>query len=446
VVTVQILSTTATELFVGPDDDPRQVVHVEVVRLEASEPADLRVHVRGPAVVTPDAGRLELLPGDRRGEIEVGITTDAAVGSRLAAEVVVEEANTAAQARHPLEVVVAEPGWRMFMISHFHYDPVWWNTQAAYTELWEKRPRERPWEAGFQQTGFTLVDAHLDMARRDPDYRFVLAELDYLKPFWDRHPEERAFVRRLLAEGRLELVGGTYNEANTNLVSAENTIRNTIYGIGYQRGVIGGSPTTAWQLDVFGHDPQFPALAAAAGLEAAAFARGPYHEWGPNWWQGPHSDLRWRHGAEGATVMSFPTEFEWVAPSGRGLLTHYMANHYSAGWWLDSATTLEAAQAEAYRLFRELAEVATTRNVLLPVGTDYAPPNRWVTRIARDWNARYVWPRFRCATAAVSISRHTRAHICSRTPNTRTSGSTPTVSSMVAMRSAEMPCGTSPSG
>ena len=22
------------------------------------------------------------------------------------------------------------------MISHFHYDPVWWNTQAAYTETW----------------------------------------------------------------------------------------------------------------------------------------------------------------------------------------------------------------------------------------------------------------------------------------------------------------------
>ena len=32
--------------------------------------------------------------------------------------------------------------------------------------------------------------------------------------------------------------------------------------------------------------------------------------------------------------------------------------------------------------------------MLLPVGTDYTPPNKWVTAIHRDWNQRYVWPKF----------------------------------------------------
>ena len=32
--------------------------------------------------------------------------------------------------------------------------------------------------------------------------------------------------------------------------------------------------------------------------------------------------------------------------------------------------------------------------MLLPVGTDYSPPNKWLTAIHRDWNARYVWPKF----------------------------------------------------
>ena len=36
------------------------------------------------------------------------------------------------------EVEVREPGWRMLMISHFHYDPVWWNTQAGYTSGWDE--------------------------------------------------------------------------------------------------------------------------------------------------------------------------------------------------------------------------------------------------------------------------------------------------------------------
>ena len=48
-------------------------------------------------------------------------------------------------------------------------------------------------------------------------------------------------------------------------------------------------------------------------------------------------------------------------------------------------------------MFASLKTVALTRNVLLPVGTDYTPPNKWVTDIHRDWNARYTWPRFVCA-------------------------------------------------
>lgn len=96
-------------------------------------------------------------------------------------------------------------------------------------------------------------------------------------------------------------------------------------------------------------------------------------------------------------ACSSPSEFEWIAPSGRGLLTHYMPAHYSGGWWMDSAPTLAEAEAATFELFTSLKSVALTRNVLLPVGTDYTPPNKWVTEIHRDWNARYAWPRFVCA-------------------------------------------------
>ena len=47
--------------------------------------------------------------------------------------------------------------------------------------------------------------------------------------------------------------------------------------------------------------------------------------------------------APGVPRMQFPTEFDWVAPSGRALLTCFMADHYSAGWWLESSPTLEQA-------------------------------------------------------------------------------------------------------
>ncbi len=180
-------------------------------------------------------------------------------------------------------------------------------------------------------------------------------------------------------------MGGTYNEPNTNLTSPETTIRNLVHGIGFQRDVLGADPATAWQLDVFGHDPQFPGMAADAGLTSSSWARGPHHQWGP------------MHSEGGVGGMQFCSEFEWIAPSGRGLLTHYMPAHYSAGWWMDESTSLADAEAATYRLFDELKKVALTRNVLLPVGTDYTPPNKWVTAIHRHWNSRHTWPRFVCA-------------------------------------------------
>ncbi len=92
--------------------------------------------------------------------------------------------------------------------------------------------------------------------------------------------------------------------------------------------------------------------------------------------------------------MQMRSEFEWVSPDGRGLLTSYMPNHYGAGWATHRAADLAAAEEEALAQFRQLAPVAATRNVLLPVGADHVIPSRWVTAIHRDWNARYVWPRF----------------------------------------------------
>jgi alpha-mannosidase len=365
---VELISAEAMQLFVGPQAAPRQVVRVSYTGCVEPTP----VRVTGDGLETVDAP--VTLPGD--GFVEVGVrVTRAVVGDRRTARAVAGDTEIA------FDFTVAEPGWTMHMISHFHYDPVWWNTQAAYTSVWTEDPPGR----ARQTNSFDLVHAHLEMARRDVEYKFVLAEVDYLKPYWDTHPEDRADLRRLIADGRVEVMGGTYNEPNTNLTHPETAIRNFVHGLGFQRDVMGADPASAWQLDVFGHDPQFPGMAADAGLTSSSWARGPHHQWGP------------MHRDGDPERMQFASEFEWVAPSGRGLLTHYMPAHYSAGWWMDSAASLAEAEAATYVLFAALQRVALTRNVLLPVGTDYTPPNKWVTEIHRDWNARYTWPRFVCA-------------------------------------------------
>jgi len=370
---VQVTSAQSTELFIGDPAAPLQLVRVTYTG--AARPTPMRVSGDGLRSTDPVIAE----SGDGTVEVPVRVE-DAVPGGRRAARVL------AGDDEFEFDFLVAEPGWTMYMISHFHYDPVWWNTQGAYTSLWTEDPPGRC----KQNNAFALVAAHLEMARRESVYKFVLAEVDYLKPYFDTHPEDRADLLRFIAEGRVEVMGGTYNEPNTNLTGPETSIRNFVAGIGFQRDVLGAHPTTVWQLDVFGHDPQFPGMAADAGLTSSSWARGPYHQWGPMaaTADGHSGDPR---------RMQFRSEFEWIAPSGVGLLTHYMPAHYAAGWWMDSSTSLAEAEEATYRLFSELKSVALTRNVLLPVGTDYTPPNAWVTEIHHDWNARYTWPRFVCA-------------------------------------------------
>ena len=409
---MRIVSVESTDLFVGTAQRPLQVVRVTLVNEEPGA-ASARLGVQGAGVRDPGPfGINDLNPGEEKAfeapwRSPRRTSRAARGGSRSPSRA---EAGRRIQAE--ADITVAEPGWTMWMVSHFHYDPVWWNTQGQFTEARLSLPDEDG-RLPDVRSAFELVGAHLDKARKDPDYKFVLAEIDYLKPYFDAFPQDRQDLRRLMAEGRVEIVGGNYNEPNTNLISAEAIIRNAVYGIGFQRDVFGGDPRSAWMLDAFGHDPGYPGLMAAAGLTSSAWARGPFHQWGPS-------------GAEGGDRrMQFGTEFEWISPDGRGLLTAYMAHHYGAGWRLHTLPDLQAAELEAYGQFRGLAQVATTRNVLLPVGADHVIPARWVTDIHRDWNQRYVWPRFTTAVpreffdavrAEASSGGHAGAWI---TPQTR---------------------------
>ena len=395
---MRITGAEPTVLFTGSAGNPLQVMRVMLAG-EPGEPggpgaagaagstggaAPVMVRVEGPGVTTPQALRIE---GPEAGataaaEVPVAVAAPHGPGSALPVTVIAEGPGT--RAERDAILTVAEPGWTIWMVSHFHYDPVWWDTQGQFTQTRLLLPGEDG-SLPEVRTAFELVRLHLDAARADPDYKFVLAEIDYLKPYFDTHPQDRADLRALMAQGRIEIVGGNYNEPNTNLTCAESTIRNAVYGIGHQRDVLGGDPHSAWMLDAFGFDPGYPGLMAAAGLTSSAWARGPYHQWGP-----------WRTVGDN-TRMQFPSEFEWISPDGQGLLTSYMANHYGAGWGIHQAADLAGAQAEALGQLATLAPVAATPNVLLPVGADHVIPARWATALHRDFAARYVWPR--CVTA-----------------------------------------------
>src|SRR5882724_5964343 len=136
-----VVSAQSTELFVGPPNAPVQLVRVTVT--ECSKPTPIRIQGEGLK------GKALAQAGDaNQGVVEVPVKVDRpVVGQRRAARVNAVGTST------EFEFTVAEPGWTMFMVSHFHYDPVWWNTQGAYTSEWHEDPPGR----ARQANGFELV-------------------------------------------------------------------------------------------------------------------------------------------------------------------------------------------------------------------------------------------------------------------------------------------------
>ncbi|MFB0633107.1 NEW3 domain-containing protein [Streptomyces sp. AB3(2024)] len=399
---ISVTSVTTPALFVGPPASPVQAVRIRVRGRRPAGPLHVTVH--GPGLHTPHprllrADTAEERAGEAAGStagstaeagVEVGVhTAGAPPGTRIPATARVATPDGRTLAELPFTLTVAEPGWTVRLVPHFHYDPLWWNTQAAYTALWDAPPAPGAPRPAWEYVGvpaFTLVPLHLQQARDDPAYHFVLSETDYLKPYWDAHPEDRAELRALIAEGRLEIVGGTYNEPSTTLTSAESTVRSAVHGLALHRAALGADPRTAWQLDVFGHDPSFPALMAGCGLDSAVLARGPHHQWGPM------MDA-WGEALRPPAAMQLPAEYEWIAPGGQGLLLHYLPAHYSAGWPSHRAPDAGAAAERLLELYELLRPAAATKNVLIPMGTDFSWPHRWGLEVQHAWNRRYRWPR-----------------------------------------------------
>ncbi|MFG0317132.1 MAG: glycoside hydrolase family 38 C-terminal domain-containing protein, partial [Planctomycetota bacterium JB042] len=274
-----------------------------------------------------------------------------------------------------------EDGWTMWLVPGFHFDPVWWNTQANYTETGARMdPHVGP--------GLRLMEEHLAQSERDPDYVFAVHQLPYVKTFLEARPAWRDRLRAAIDEGRAGVVGGTYNELSSTLVSLEATIRNGIYGTLFQRDVLHGRSLAFWQCDVFGHDPSFPGVMATLGRAYGAFARGPFHQWGID-----------------RAAVHFPSEFHWAGPGGSAVVAHYMTGHYGVGYErLAPGRNRTDGDARANErvladLFEDLKRPAATRNVMLPMHMDFVRPLEDLGEIVRAWNARFASPTLRIDTS-----------------------------------------------
>ena len=179
----------------------------------------------------------------------------------------------------------------LHMIGNAHIDPVW---------LWQ-------WPEGYQEVRATFASA---VARLDeyPEFVFTCDSSLFFAWVEESEPELHERVRALVAEGRIEVVGGWWIEPDCNIPSGESFVRQALYGQRYLRERFGLTATVGANIDSFGHNATIPQILRKSGCDSYVFLRpGPKElelEAPIFWWESP----------DGSSVLAYRIPHEYCAP------------------------------------------------------------------------------------------------------------------------------------
>jgi hypothetical protein len=143
----------------------------------------------------------------------------------------------------------------VFFVPGFHSDVVWLDDQRDYAVILLGDLRQ-----------------NLDICRVVPLYGFFLHELTYLKPYWDTHLSDRAWIRELIRQGRIG-TGGSHSEPSETLIGGESIVRNILYGRLFHERVLGDAPLIYAPWDVFGHCAQLSQILKKSRFLGAVWSK-----------------------------------------------------------------------------------------------------------------------------------------------------------------------------
>jgi alpha-mannosidase len=113
----------------------------------------------------------------------------------------------------------------------------------------------------------------LDRVRDDPNYKFLLSEVNNFVAIMNFKPERVPELKRHIEEKRVELVNGYFLESTINLSGGEALVRLGVEGLRWYEKVVGIKPKYGWNIDTCGVHEQMPQITAGLGLEAMVYTR-----------------------------------------------------------------------------------------------------------------------------------------------------------------------------
>ena len=114
---------------------------------------------------------------------------------------------------------------------------------------------------------------HLDRVDTDPNYAFVLSEINNIIAILNFRPERIPDLKQRIAEGRVELVNGMFLEPTINISGGEALVRMGVLALRWYQSMFNLRPRYAWMIDVCGTHEQMAQIASGLGLDAMVYTR-----------------------------------------------------------------------------------------------------------------------------------------------------------------------------
>lgn len=194
----------------------------------------------------------------------------------------------------------------VYCVGHTHIDMAWlWRLKHTH----EKASRS-----------FSTV---LRMMEMFPEYIFLQTQPQLYQYIKEDFPEIYEEIKKRVAQGRWEIDGGMWVEADCNLTSGESLTRQILIGSRFIKEEFGKDVEYLWLPDVFGYSWALPQILKKSGIDMFMTTKISWNQYN----RMPHDTFHWK-GMDGTEVLThfITTPEPWNEPDSwfytyNGLLT-----------------------------------------------------------------------------------------------------------------------------
>ncbi|MDC7289875.1 alpha-mannosidase [Blautia schinkii] len=167
-------------------------------------------------------------------------------------------------------------------VGHTHIDMAW---------LWRlKHTREKA------SRSFSTVLRLMEMF---PEYVFLQTQPQIYAYIKEDFPDIYAEIKRRVQEGRWEVDGAMWVEADCNLTSGESLTRQIFLGSRFMKEEFGKEPEYLWLPDVFGYSWALPQILKKSGIETFMTTKISWNQYN----RMPHDTFMWK-GIDGTEILT----------------------------------------------------------------------------------------------------------------------------------------------